>query len=410
MRRLAAPACAILGLIGADRALALDSASVLPVGVRSPAIRMGTVGGIGQKFTSGGNLQSLSDYHSIAFDAQTLQQVLPEAQRLVSVLNQFGHQNLGDALNLGVLRIETRPEVRYVAPIFAYGLTPKWTLAVGLPIVTYRNTFQMSQYGSNVAAIQAQIGGNVDAELNQAFAQMNASLVTSAETTLAEKGYKTLRSRDEMIFGDMQIVGIYQFLRERKWTGALKSIANLPTGPADDPDDLADLNIFGETALEEIIILNYQVTSRLQLASRMAYRWLIPDKVVRRVPENANDTLPGIERKSRVSRDRGDSASVGGSLRYKLFDRVTGGAGYEFTSRGADRYSGRMPGAYDVLARGTDGESLRFRAGADYSTTEAYVAGTAFLPMMFSYEFSDTVAGRNVERQTIHEFWLTLFF
>ncbi|MCM2282175.1 MAG: transporter [Bdellovibrionaceae bacterium] len=389
---------------------ALDSAQILPVGIRSPSVRFGTVGGIGQKFTSGGQLQTLSDYHSIVFDASTLQQVRPEAQRLVSVLNQFGHQNLGDALNLGVLRIETRPEVRYMAPIFAYGLTERWTIAVGLPIIHYRNTFSMSNYGSNVAAIQAQVGHNVDAELNEAFEQLSASLVTSAEHTLADKGYKPLRSRNQTIHGDLQLAAIYKALETPKWALAVKSLVNLPTGPADDPDDLADLNIFGETALEEILILNYRLTSRWELASRLAYRWLVPDRVQLRVPEDANDTLPGAHRKERLSRDRGDVASLGSSFRYRLLPRFGVGAGYELSSRERDRYGGSRGGHYALLSRHTGGEAVRFRAGADYSTTDAYFAGSALLPMILSFEFSDTIAGRNVERQTIHELWLTLFF
>lgn len=402
-------AVAVVALIPVS-ALALDSASVLPVGVRSPAIRTGTVGGIGEKYTSGGFLQTLSDYHSIVFDARTLKQVHPDAQRLVSVLNQFGHQNLGDALNLGVLRIETSPEVRYYAPILAYGLTPKWTVAVGLPVISYRNSFSLSQYGSNVAAIQAQIGANVDRELNQAFAQLNTSLVTSAENVLAEKGFKPLRRRDQTIYGDVQLAGIYQFLNTPKWAAAAKTLVNLPTGPADDPDDLADLNIFGETAVEEILIINYQLTSSLQLATRMSYRFTVPDRVVLRVPESEGDTLPSAETKERLSRDRGDSAFFGNSFRYKLLDRVSAGAGYEVMTRGKDRYSGTRGANYALLARGTDGGSMRFRTGAEYSSTDAYSAGRALLPMILSYEFSDTVAGRNVERQTIHELWLTLFF
>jgi hypothetical protein len=50
------------------------------------------------------------------------------------------------------------------------------------------------------------------------------------------------------------------------------------------------------------------------------------------------------------------------------------------------------------------------RLGLTYDSTTAYQRKEAWLPAMISYEYSDTIRGLNIERQTIHEIWLTLFF
>ncbi len=393
----------------ADPAQAMDSADVLPVGINSPALRTGTVSGVDQKFTSDGQLVTLGDYHSVVFDSQALQQAEPRVQQLVNVLNQFGHQNLGDALNLGVLRIDVKPDVRYFAPLHAYGVTKRLTIAVGLPIVTYDNRISLRQEGSNLDQVQAEVGAAFP-ELNDAFTQMRISLVESVNSELARKGYKPLADRNETIYGDVQVAALYQFFKSPNLAMTSKTLVGLPTGPADDPDDLADLGAFGETSLEEILLVNWRPWSRLQITTKAGYRWLIPDRAMKRVPDGRNDPLPGLERKERLQRDKGDAITVGLSGNLKLLSRVKAAIGVEHLQRGRDRYEGARGWDYSSLSRNTDGESTRVRTGIEYDSTDAYFGGTASVPLLASYEFSDTVAGRNVERQNIHELWLTFFF
>jgi len=398
-----------LTLVMGSSALALDGTSVLPSGIRSPAVRFGIVGNIDQRYTSSGSLQTLSDFHSIQFDAATLRQVEPRAQQLISVLNQFGHQNLGDALSLGVLRIETKPEVSYLAPIYAYGMTSRLTLAFGLPVITYRNRLSLSQSGSNVAAIQAEVGRSIP-ELSAAFDQLNTSLVSSVQRELAQKGYRSLSDREQTIAGDLQLAAIYRFFESPRWTAASKTYLTLPTGPKEDPDDLAQLSIFGETSLEEAVVLNYQPFARTRMAAKMAYRWTVPDKITKRVPESSSDSLPSADRKENLRRDLGDVITIGASAAYQVLSRWSLAGGYELMSRYADQYRGSRGWNYSLLESETAGYAVRTRAALEYSSTDAYLAKQALLPMLFAYEFMDTIAGQNIERQTRHEISLTLFF
>lgn len=392
---------------------ALDSAEVLPAHVNSPALRMGFVSGIGQRYDSQGRLMSLTDVHSIEFNSQELARFEPRVQELVNVLNQFGRQGLGDALNLGTLRVETQPQVRYMAPLHAYGVTSRWTLAVGVPIVKYENKISLRQTGSNIAAIRSQVG-EISSDLNSAFNELNVSLVSTARKELAEKGYKPLVDRSETIVGDVQLASLYQIYQSPSLGGLLKTLVSLPTGPGDDPDDLADLAIFGETAIEQSALLTYQPFHRsgfgLTLALKGGYRYVLPDRVERRVPTSEEDTLPGAETKRVVRREAGGTASLGVSGNVTILSRMSAGLGLEVSHKNADRYSGDGPGEISLLSKDTESTAQRVRAGLSYSSTEAYLRKEAMMPAIVSYEYSDTVRGTNIERQTIHELWVTLFF
>lgn len=389
---------------------AMDSVSVLPRGIRSPSFRFGVIGSLDQKYSSDGNLMYLEDLNAVEFDAKALVKVQPRVQQLVDLLNQFGRQELGNKLSMGVLRPHIEPEVRYFAPLFAYGLTNKVTVALGLPIVTYKNHIGLTQYGSNINEIYNQVA-NLSSTLDDAFRQLTRSLVSSVNDELSSKGYKPLVDRNETFIGDLQIASIYRFYDSLDWSVGLKTFLSLPTGPKDDPDDLADVGAFGETSIEPQIISVYHATKSWDLAAKASYRWTAPDRLVQRVPVNAEDSLPGLDRKENVYRDTGDVVSLGSSTTVKFDRRFSSAVGYEFEHRIEDSYSGNNRGwDYSLLSRGSEMERHRVRFALDYSTVEAYAAKESAIPFVISYEFSDIVKGYNTERRTINELWMMMFF
>lgn len=398
---------------------AMDSTQVLPESVNSPSVRMGIVSGIGMRFMSSGDLMNLGDVNSIEFDSKTLMQFEPRAKQLVNALNQFGHQKLGDQLSLGILRVETAPEVRYLAPIYARGITAHWTVGFGIPVVTYKNRLSLRQVGSNVDAIQAQIG-NASQEVNKAFQELSLDLGARAQSVLVGKGYKPLVDRDETQMGDVQLVSLWRLnttqeskdepARLERWSAQLKTIVSLPTGKGNDPDDLADLGAFGYSAIENQILGNYILNGRWTFALRGGYRYTFSDRVERRVPHDETDTLPDQTTKETVDRHTGGAVFVGGSVTYSVTEKLDFAAGWESTRKASDVYNGEKNTRYDLLGRDTNASADRVRLGLTYSTVETFLAGRSLLPAMIAYEFSDTFRGSNTERMTIHEIWLQLFF
>lgn len=387
----------------------MDSTEVLPESVNSPSIRMGVVSGIGMKFLANGDLMTLGDINSLEFDISTLRQFEPRVNELVAVLNQFGSQRLGDQLSLGVLKVDTTPEVRYLAPVYARGITRRWTVGFGVPIVNYRNRLSLAQSGSNLEAVRAQVG-TASVDLNDAFDQLNVNLALVAQDTLVKKGYKPLTDRDETLVGDLQVVSLVQMNKEEKFSTQLKTLLSVPTGQGDDPDDLADLGAFGYTAIENQLLGNFVPLRNVQLAAKLGYRYTLPDRVPRRVPTREDDTLPGPETKMTVNRKTGDAFYGGSSVTYTLDRGLDVGLGWEFTRKGADSYSGSAAVRYDLISNQIESSSDRVRFGVSYSTIESFFAGTAMLPSIIAYEFSDNIGGRNTERMAVHELWLQLFF
>lgn len=395
---------------GSTTAHAMDSTEVLPESINSPSLRMGVVSGIGMRFMSTGDLMSLGEHNSLEFDAKALARFEPRVSELVAVLNQFGSQRLGDQLSLGVLRVETTPEVRYLAPVYARGITKSWTLGFGLPVLNYKNKMSLRQSGSNLDAIQAQVG-NASQDLNDAFEQLNINLATTAQNELVSKGYRPIVDRDETQIGDLQLVSLLQFAKRERSSAQFKTILSLPTGRGDDPDDLADLGIYGYLAVENQLLGNYVYNGRWTFAARGGYRYTFSDRVTRRVPGSEEDNLPDQSSKEVVSRVTGGAFFAGGSVTYTAMQGLDLAVGVESIRKSEDTYSGGRSGRrYDLLGRNTNTSNDRIRMGVTYSTIEAFFAGNALLPTMIAYEFSDTIRGFNSERTTIHEIWLQLFF
>ncbi|WP_413560897.1 hypothetical protein [Bdellovibrio sp. HCB209] len=392
-------------LLGANRSWALLSTDILPAGISSPSFRYGNLDGLSERYTDDGSLIKLGDYKSVNFDAQTLQKFNADARKLINALNKFGGTGLGDKFNLGVLKVETEPHVNYFAPVFAHGVTSKWTLGVGVPFVKYTNQISMSSQFSNIDYYRRQFSG-LSAELDEA---LNTDLGKATNDTLAQKGYKQLSNRNESFVGDVQVVSVYKFFDDKKTALIYQAQINLPTGPKYDADDLAALNNFGRTNINNTVAYSYKF-SRFTAVPFLSYVYNVPDQITERVPSNSDDTLPDASNKENIDRKIGDSQILGGNLFYDWSDRFSFGTGYEFVNKQADDFSGSRGLRYDMLSKNTASNYHKVKAQIVYSTVSSYFKKQSLLPMIASLEISDYAQGTNVERQLAQELNLMLFF
>ncbi len=388
---------------------ALDSADVLPAHIDSPAVKFGVVSGLNQRYTQDGSLMTLADVNSISFDAKKLVSIEPRAQQLISVLNQFGQQQLGSALSLGTLKIDVTPQINYIAPIHAHGITNKWTVAVGVPVIHYKSTVALSQSGSNLQTLRQHAGG-LSPELNSAFDELSVSLVDSVQKELVAKGYHPFANHDQTFIGDIQLVSLYQIFNNKRTALLSKTVFNLPTGPKDDPDDLTDINTFGMTSVQEIGVLTQMITPKFRVSGIATLQYNIADHIDKRVPLNEGDSLPDSSTKENVGRKVGDSVTLGVSTNYWFLNRWSAGAGLDLMAKMSDTYSGDHGTRYDLLSTDTNATSATMRLGVSYDTVGAYLAKQAFMPGMITYTYSDIIRGVNIARQTTHELWFTMFF
>lgn len=386
--------------------LAWAVTEVLPQGINSPMFKYGFVQGLNQKFNQSGELWRLGDLNSIEFNAQTLAKVNPQAQVLINALNRFGNQRLGDALNLGVLEFNIDPKVSYFAPVYARGITNTWTMAMALPVVTYKNSVKVSRSFSNIDFYKSEFGGKFP-ELDQA---LNTDLGAETLKAIASAGYKPLNEKNETFFHDMQLISMYKFFEGEKISFIHSAYLTLPTGPQYDPDDLAALNISHYTALDNGVTGTYKMDNGISLNSTLSYQFYLPRDVVKRVPKNEDDVLPDTTTKESVKMAPGAKATIRNEISYKIFDKYGLGVGHSYTKKDSDAYKGGQGRRYDLLSlRSASNEQNAF-ISLSYDTVKSYFKKQALIPMIVSYDVSDTIAGVNIERKLVQELNLILFF
>lgn len=376
----------------------------LPKGLRSPAIRWGALTSLDQKYSDQGKLVRLKDTKSIEFDSETLAKFNSRAESLIETLNRFGLYKAGDLFNLGTLEINTQPEINYKAPIFAYGLSANWTIALGIPIVEYKNDIQFRQTFSNVDYYNQFRG--LSAELDQA---LDTDLSVETQKVVQEKGYKPLTSRNETFIGDIQLVSLYQIPQERRQI-ILQTTMTVPTGPEYDADDLVALNTFHEFSIEQSTGIQWTTMTWLDVMPLVNLKYFIPMQKTMRVPKNSDDVLPDQNTKDQITENKGLLYEVGLQTQLNLSDSFSIKGLYTMGQQQATRYSSSNKGSTDALEKNTFSEWQKVRLDFDYSSVSQYMKSKSGIPYILSLSIFDTIRGKNIERRLGQELNLTLFF
>lgn len=397
----------------------MEKTGVLPQGVNFFSFRGAYVGGIDQKYNSGSQLYNQGDLYSTSFDIQELKNFATpkNAERLnqlTDLLNGLSTDNVGDRVSSGTLKFHAEAELKYVAPIYARGITSHWTLGIAVPIINFQARGTVTQTGSNIEQIKKEYQSLYD--YNQDFRDgLNelSDMKTQFNKALQEKGYDPIgetHKKNDTFIGDIQILNLYDLGHAQGWAGTLKFVTVLPTGPQDNPDDLLDLSNQHQTALGLGYIQDLKLWPRWVMGSSVNGLMRLPDNIEKRVPTSRNDKLPGPETKEGLRRDLGDQVSVAANLRYQLLTSLEVGGGYELGSKEEDKYSGSRGYDYSLLGESTYQSWQKIIISMEYSSVNDFLSGAASMPMGVSYDYSDVVAGINIERQQVHELNIKVYF
>lgn len=377
----------------------------LPKGISTSSIKMGHIAGLDQRYQEDGELVKLKDYKSIEFDAPTLAKFNPQAATLVQTLNRFGLYNAGDLFNLGTLEFETKPEINYVAPVYAYGVNDNWTLGFGIPVIQYTNEVKMTQSLSNVEYYNQFRGLSPDLD-----AALDTDLRAATQSTLAQKGYEPIENRSESFIGDVQLVSIYKIFDHGDSRLVHQSTLTLPTGPEYNPDDLLALNTFHKTSLENLVGYSKIVGKFTTISPFISLKYVLPSEITARVPKNHDDVLPDDSSKDSIILQEGLTSEVGTQVDFDLTEDFKIGGDYRLGQKERDSYSGSDKGDTSVLAKNSKSLWHKVSLNLSYSTVKSYLKKQSFLPMSLSFMAYDTVVGKNVERRTGQEISVALFF
>jgi hypothetical protein len=387
-------------------------AAVLPKGRFQAVVRVGNASDIENKYNSSGTLMSPSRMN-VRLDNSFLRKNSAGMNKALDQINALDPaRKLGDQADLGELNVKGSADVNYMAPQLAYGMTSRWTVGVGVPIINFKSDVHLEQSGVNtLPAILSNVGNVSQKENAELIAAAKKGPAAAANFLLQKQGIKAVDERDENFLGDVILGSVVKIYDSRYWSFFLLNNLELPTGPADDPDDLVDLNIFGRTNLSNTFYANLDVNYWLQFGFGVGYTWGIPDHIVKRVPKSENDFAPPLSSKEKLGRDPGDTITLNLATQMKATDVLEFGVGYELGYKTADKYdTGSQNLRYDLLEKDTYEEFHVAKFKISYTTVSSYLNGKSKIPMSVTYAVSDIFAGKNIERQLSNELLLKLYF
>ncbi len=359
-----------------------------------------------QKFQNDGSLWRLGDLRSVVYDASYLHKVSPDAKNLISVLNAFG-QSHGESINYGVLKFEINPSMQYFAPIYAYGVTSNWTIALGAPIVTFETQVNLQTLNSNLDSYKVVYQGRVSDELDRA---LNLDIKNETLKTIEQRGYKPLVGQSQQFLGDVQLVSVYRFQQTQYVDFFYLTTVGLPTGPKYDPDDLLALNTFGLTSVENTVATTLKGPAGLSFTPNLGYQYVLSDSISARVPLNADDNLPDAAQKEDVHRQTGAKWSFKAEGELQATDAFRLSTTYTQNQKAADSFSGSRGSRYDLLGQNTYAREEIYSVKVSFNTVKAYFKKKVLFPFFVYFEYSDLFKGENINRRTLQEINFKMFF
>ncbi len=393
-----------------------SSQKVLPKGVWHPRFIFGNVSEVAHLFDHNSKLTSISRFN-VDFESDFLRQIDPRFDELIDALNKL-YDGAGDKLHLGSLKFYGGPEISYFAPVLAYGLTDKWTIGVGLPIVSMYGSVTTETKGINTARdilndVTPFTGGRESFKYKKLIKNLRdiTDLKKKFNEVLKERGYKSFDDSRFNGIGDLQVFSFYNYFNRPPWNLTLMTTINLPTGPKDDPDNLIDFPNFAQTGIELKTHHQFRISNRFILGNALSYYYIMPDRLVKRVPEHEDDLLPDKDRKEFLYRNLGDKISVETFGTFNAMDFLDFDVSLALFLKGSDYYLGdRLGYDYSLLGDNTKGHWVEGKVGISFSSIPWFKRGKFPLPLIFSYSYSDILYGHNTHREVKHEANLLLFF
>lgn len=389
--------------------LGLDSASVMPKGVRSFRIA-GFSSEMQDKYNAVGSIVPLADAFNKPVTWGELIDSRPDPNErgyLRGGLQSEGIQmsdTLGDAYGLVNARLTS------TVPVFAYGITERITLGVGVPVV-YSKTHVATGWSISPSG-QAQLDG-IKMSGNGARVESYSSLLYNVvNTKIASYGYKPLVGEENTDIGDVTLGLKILAHQQGKLAFVVAPKVVMPTGREPDVDKVVDLAPGGgiwQTGVSAIA--EYAATHKFSVVGSAGYTYQWAANKAARVPRAGTESIsPDVD--YNVNKKLGDISALNAGAKYKFTELVTGGVGYSLSYKDQDRYRGSLYSAhrYGYLEQDTWQSMHAVLGSVSFSTIPLYQAGKFAVPGDVSFALSSVVEGRNVTKATLAILELAAYF
>jgi hypothetical protein len=353
-----------------------DDAQVLPKGVSRASLEGQFYLPVDERYGADGHVEDVATDYNTTLDSTVFVGLLPA----------------GAILGQSVVDVEYA--FRIVELTYAYGVTNRLALGVKIPYWWVKNKVNASVVANaGNANVGVGTGGNIVSVLDPTFDHF----ITTAEVQAllgSVYGYQPVETWTGQGLSDIEVGGRYQYVNTDDLRLAFTGAVRLPTGEVDDPDNLMDYS-FGQGAYALLFHLNNDYTGweRGLLNVTLIYEWVLPDKEVRRVPDDVN--VPITANKEKVKRDLGDHYGVDVTGSVKVADPVTLFARYKFKASTQDDVKGSMGFAYDSLEQETAWREQVYHVGVTYSTLPRYMRTRSGVPWAATLQYRNRFDGKN---------------
>lgn len=390
-----------------------DDASVLPRGVSRVSISSNFYLPIDKRYNPDGKVEDVAIDYNTSLNSRIFPALAP-LDPLVGGSASFGDSKVSFTYDFTIVNFD-----------LAYGITDRLSAGVRIPYWWVTNDVN--------ARLDSGPGSSANVGLNPFFgaprqppviplALGGRPLTTEDAQQLLGPGlpgipgfgFKRFESFSDNGPGDMEAGFKYQYLKTDNWRLAFSGGARFPTGRVDDPDNLTDY-AFGSGAYALLFRFHqdYTISSlwrgtqdstgqgppgllvpgTLVLNGTVRYDLVLPDKAVKRVPDNVNNPLTA--NKEKVDRNLGDITELEVSAKYTLLTGLTFSPLYRYGFKLKDHISGKKGFFYKSLEDETDYTEHIFVVSLSYSTLPLYLQKKFPLPLTASLSYRNRFAGSN---------------
>lgn len=388
--------------------VAIPNARVLPKGVRNFNFK-GLYTAPDSKFNRHGDERALSDpfYSDVSFGNMLNGQYSSEDKaKLQAKMIELGKS---EDESFGQTTGQVNASAAISVPIMAIGLTKKTTAAIVVPIartsinvstgILQTNQALMNEFRDSISVSQ---GG-----LQEFDRKMNDPV----NSKLDEFNYDPLENITDTRLGDIRLVLKHQLFETDRNRFAVSFITNLPTGQQADPNKIVDIQAGdGQTDIGVGLAHDFRLTPAFDLTLNFEYVNQLPDTDEKRVPYTILSKLsPDVD--TNIDRDLGDMVHLQAAAQYAK-NGLNAAVGYSFQYKQPDSYEGTKFAAYryEFLGRETQMRMQAVQAMVGYDTITLFKQKKFPAPLRASLTYIAPFEGKNVTKNPMTAFDLSLFF
>ena len=292
----------------------------------------------------------------------------------------------------GVVNVDIQAHV----PVFAWGVSHKWTTALIVPIVKIKMNIDAGFVASE--DLQDITNKLVDEGKRYKAREIQEKSDRAIENKLEKNKYENLNNEEKTMIGDIRMVNKVNIRIKENYVMALTGEITLPTGKIAEINKIVDVPAGdGQFDLAVGLVTDYYYSPKLTISAKMNYIWQIADTTSIRIPSKSDSKIT-LDIDPQVQRDLGNIFYTSLGFSYEVFEGFKVKGQYTFQDKERDMYKGQKFNFYRYYWIGKDSEQIlhSLQIGISYSTISLFRQKKFIVPLDFSFLGGVTLGGNNV--------------